>query len=186
MPPKPKLHQPTPADVLALIQGASLPERTVPLCLRGDLQAEWETLHRDLIDAQRAAGEPTLAGPPPEVVDLQGRLHAVAEEMRSAVVTFRVRAIGRPDYNRIIAGFPPRDGHPADNAPGVGHNIEAVQRAMVHQGVVWPEMTPELWDALEPNLTPWQWGQLVDAADALALDPVNVPFSRAASPPPPT
>lgn len=171
------------ARALELIQNARPAERTLPLCMRGDLQAEWEELHRQLEELGKTAGRDSL-NPPPAAVELRERILAVQEEMAAGTVVFRVRAMGKKAYNEAVTNNPPRPGNAFDNEPHVGYNIEAVEREQVRQGIVFPELDDATFAHLEDTLTQWQWGQLVRTANEVNLGPVTVPFSLAVSPPP--
>jgi hypothetical protein len=80
-------------DIKSMLNGARLPERTVPICLRGDLVAEHEELERQLEEANRRASDSLAGNGAGELAD---RIEALQEEMRAATVTFRVRALPKP------------------------------------------------------------------------------------------
>lgn len=180
----PKLLNPAPIDVKAMIASARLPERTVPLCLRGDLTAEFEDLMRALVAAASVPDAPgasdSLAGPEPDerIEELKTRVDALKAEMEAGTYVFRVRATARPAFNKLIVEHPPRDGVVGDQ--NAGYDVHAVETILVRTGVFDPAMTAAEWDEMDLLLTPWQYTQLVSAADAATLEPVeSVPFSFA-------
>lgn len=175
MPSKPKLLDPLPVDVAAIIAKASLPWRPVPLCLNGGLQGDREVLAAEL--AAAVATEVDRMATSPEVADLQDRLTALDAEMRASTIVFRMRGLSAKESTTIQAEHPARDGDKGD--ADAGYNVEAFEREMVRKGCVWPELTPELWDDLDAKLTTWQRRQLTNACYALGFREVGVPFSLA-------
>ncbi len=171
-PSKPKLVTPTAADVAALIAGARLPERTVDICLRGDLLADLDEARTRLMVA--AAGAPSLGDGPAQVRE---EIAGIEAQMRAASVTFRLRALSRAAFNQIIVDRPPRAGVKRDQ--DAGYDVHAVESAMIRACTVDPDLSAEQWDGLEAALTPFQFGALVASCDSLNLDPLLVPRSPA-------
>ncbi len=171
------------ADTLALIRGAKLPEKTVPLCLRGDLAAQHEYLCTQLGMAQReAAATESLAGSP-EVTELAQQIVDLEKEMESSVGLFVLRALPRTEWAALVAKHPPRrhDGVIlTEDAQGV--NSETFPDEAVRACMVDPVLSDADWHLLVSGaITDAQYGQLVDATWALNRGSVSVPFSRAAS-----
>lgn len=84
----------TPMDIEEIIRNATLPERTLDVCLDEDLAAEYESL------AERNAGTPS-----PE---LDAQLEKLAEQIRAATLTLTVRALPRPRFRELVHRHPPR------------------------------------------------------------------------------
>lgn len=159
------------ADVAALLAQARRPERTVPVCLRGDLQAEFEQLDRQLDEAVRR--------PQTKLVDDNGapaiaaRIEALRAEMAEATVEFRLRALPRPQWRDLQGKHVKEDG---------SVNVETMASPLIRACTVAPELTDEQWDTLlSDSLTDGQYEALFEACWMLNKRPVDVPFSRAAS-----
>lgn len=168
-----------PSDVHALIAGARLPERTVPICLRGNLVAQVEALDRELAELDRPGRivADSLAGDGRRPI--AERIEALREEMRASTVNFLLRALPRRRWNALLAEHPPREGDDGDKAMGV--NSETLFEALIAESVVSPELTPEEWTLLLDSLSSAQYDSLATAAWALNRRGVDVPFSPAAS-----
>lgn len=171
-------------DLKTMLAAAHLPERTVPVCLRGDLAAEHEELERRLDEANRRPAESLAGNGAGELAD---RLEELEAEMRAATVTFRLRALPKPVWRALLAAHPPRqddDGNPIAEDTAIGINMETFWDAMIRACLVDPMVDDETWDMMagpDGKLTDRQLGQLADAAWAANRGDVSVPFSRAAS-----
>lgn len=101
--------------LLDLIREAKRPERTVELCLRGDLVGEYGALERGFVSAlQRQADSFDSPGPAGSVT----RMEELRLQMRAATVTFHLGSIGLERSADLMAGHPPRDGDKRDGANG--------------------------------------------------------------------
>ncbi len=188
------------ASIKQLLQQAKLPETTVRICLRGDLQAQFEQAERELAEAQRQGGD-SLAGNGERVI--AERIEALRREMVHFTAVFRLRAMPQPAWKRLCAAHPPRkneDGSVDERDKLVGINVESFFEAVIRGCVVEPALDDEDWRILlgdteaerdrrlaagepveEGKLTDRQFDGLADAAWALNRHEVDVPFSRAAS-----
>ena len=167
-------------DHKALIKGAGLPERSVPICLHADLRARMEDLERDLQTAEKAredAGSSLASGG--ESHRIANEIEQLREHMIEHTLTFRLRALPRRRWTSLQVDFPPRDGNTHDTVAGV--NIDAFGDALVRACVFEPEMDDEDWANLDDALSDGQWQQLANAAWAINAREVYVPFSRSAS-----
>lgn len=163
------------------LAAAKLPEKPVPICLRGDLQVQFEELEGQLKEAEKAKGD-SLAGSGTRAIAEQ--IEAVREEMLEHTIEFRLRAMPRPQWKVFVAEHPPRkgeDGGIVDEDRFVGVNTSTFYDALVRMAVVDPELDDEDWATLDAALTDRQFDQLADAAWGLNRRDVDVPFSRAAS-----
>jgi hypothetical protein len=169
-------------DFADLLAGAKLPERTVPICMRGDLKAEHEQLN-DELELLEAKAVDSLAGN--GGAELAARIEALEVEMRGATHQFRLRALPRRDYRAFKAKYPPRtndDGEIADKRDRlVEFDADAGAETLIRASVIDPELTDETWSALLDVLTDRQFDDLFTVAWLLNRDAVDVPFSRAAS-----
>jgi hypothetical protein len=168
---------------------AKLPERTVTLCLNGDLVAEHEKLERELTQAQKRPND-SLAGN--GVAELAERIEALEVEMREATETFTFRALpkrrsqadDRPTWDEVMKRNPPRRGEDgeiiAEDREGQ-LNADAFGDDLIRTCAVSPEMDAEDWDALFSVISDRQYVDLSNAAWLINRGEISVPFSRAAS-----
>jgi hypothetical protein len=167
-------------DFKAMLGEAKLPERTVPVCLRGDLAADHEAAERELEQAQRATAT-SLAGN--GAAAIAERIEALEAEMREHTYDFRLRALPRHEFRSLLAAHPPREDEPfkrEDSALGV--NRDTFFPAIIRASVVDPELDAAEWtDLLDNRLTDYQFQELAGTAWALNAREVDIPFSRAAS-----
>lgn len=159
------------------IAGASLPTATVPLCVAGDLQAEWEDLERDLQDAVRSAGDSLAAGGAPRRIAEQ--MEALREKMRQHERTVKFRALSRRAYRDLVLQHPPRDDDAIDQAQML--NMDTFPVAVIAACAVEPVMTVEQVGQLEDRLTDWQFNELFAACMLVNRTEVSVPKSVTAS-----
>jgi len=173
-----------------MVARAKLPERTVPVCLAGDLVAEFEEVDRQLVAAlQRPAT--SLAGRGTE--PLKARLAQLQAEMEDNTYLFRLRALprttkpgdDRPSWRGLTDAHPPRQD--ADGSPDIGDvqsgvNRETFFEPFLRASIVDPVMTDEEFADIVAGdkLTDRQYDQLVKAAWDLNQGTVDIPFSRAA------
>lgn len=162
-------------DLDAALAAAKRPERTVDLCLRGDLQADFESLERDLADEQAKPGD-SLAGNP-RVVEIAEQIEALRQEMQDATVTVRLRGIGNIEWNKLVADNEARDGNQADQA--YGYNTETFFPSLVKACLV--DVTTAQWTRLYETISSGQFEDLSTAALAVSRRKVDVPKSFAAS-----
>lgn len=166
------------SDVLAKARPA---ERTIRLCLRGDLVARFEELERDLAKAQSSTGD-SLAGS--GAAPIAKAMEELREQMEDSTVTFTMRALPRPAYRAFIAAHPPRKGPDGKVLPededGIDNSTFAFD--LTRRCLVDPEMNDEEYAHLVDDiLSDWQFEQLWVAALAVCRGDVDVPFSFAAS-----
>ncbi len=161
----------------ALLASAKRPEAVVPVCLRGDLQAEWETLDKRLTELRtRSLGK---LAPAPEHREMADRIVELERTMADSTVDVRLRGLDRRAWRELVAAHPAR---PDVNTDGVlGVNGETFFDALVAASIVEPEMTSEQTSSLLDALTSQQFDSLADAAWGLNRRDVSVPFSLAAS-----
>lgn len=179
-PPRKATKAVTKPDFASLLAGAKLPERTVMICLRGDLAAEHEHAERELEQAAKTAAD-SLAGS--GVGQIVERIEALEAEMREHSYEFRLRALKRPDWRALVDQHPPRkddDGLvvPTDR---IGVNAETFYDAILRACLVDPELDDGEFAQLLDSVTDRQYDELTDVAWGLNRRDVDVPFSRAAS-----
>jgi hypothetical protein len=164
-------------DVKAALDAARLPERSVELCLRGDLVAELQELQREMTDAEReekAAG--SLDGG--RARELAEQINALREQMLDDTIVVRLRALPRKKKRDLTAAHPPRDDNETDRL--VGFNQDTLTAALLRACAVDP-LDEEDWARFEEVLSDGQWQALNNAVWSVNSQDVDVPFSRRAS-----
>lgn len=166
---------------------ARLPQRTVDVCLNGDLVAEFEQAERDLELAEKKPNDSLAGNGTAELVE---RIDALEAQMRESIETFTLRALphrripgdDRPTWFELVQQHPPRrEGDEVvedDKGPGV--NTETFYDALIRHCTVSPEMDNDDWDLLFGALSEGQFSELSMAAAVLNRGGVDIPFSRAA------
>jgi hypothetical protein len=158
-----------------ILSHAALPERTIDLCLRGDLVARMQDLEAELVAAREASKSIEDTAPR----RLAEQIEALRAEMKSATVTFRLRGLPRRTWADLVATHEPdpkQSGHRA-----LGYNPHTLFPALAKACIVDPALTDEQWDRLEGALSAGQFDELANAALAVTRREVDVPFSLAAS-----
>lgn len=164
-------------NIQEIISSAKRPEKVVPLCLRGDLQAEWERLQMLFnITDTRIGHEAVLeGGTPAESADIALQMEAVREEMTDAIESFVLRALTRKHWREIIAANPPQEDDEGDV------DEEQFVTDIIAACCVSPVMTRDEAADLRDNVfTDGQWQSLATAAWDLNKNVVEIPFSLAA------
>jgi hypothetical protein len=161
-----------------LLEQSRLPEATIPLCLRGDLQAQWEELDHRLTALYSDASR-KLAGASAEEAELARRIQELEQEMRDSTLTLRLRALERPEWLELVADHPPREDDKGDRM--LGFNQKTFFDALVLACLVEPELDEERLSKLMDKLTDAQFQKLTEAAWGLNRRDVDVPFSSTAS-----
>lgn len=161
------------------------PEKVVPLCLDASLQAEWERAEADLVQARKAPATDRMTGNA-DLTRLAERVQELERAMLAEVVHFRLRALPRADWSRILAANPPRPDNADDKTFGAnkGAFFDAVipeSIVAVTKGDVPVEFNPDDWSTLADDMTDRQYSDFADAVFILNRGTVSVPFSRAAS-----
>ncbi len=155
------------ADIKA---SAKLPEKTVPICVRGDLQAEYEDLERQLKQAN-AANRGTLAGTSEDAAAIEELMAALREQMRENTHVFTLRALPKKRWSDLVAQHKPRD-----EDRRLDYNGETFPVALIQACCKDPVMTvKEVEELCDEILTQGQWDALFLAAFLLNRDDVEVP-----------
>jgi hypothetical protein len=165
---------PKPSGLDAMLVAASLPEKTVELCLRGDLVARIEDLERDLRTA--LTNQHTMADRA-KSRKVAEQIEAVRTEMHDSAVVFRFRGLNRRAWVDLLAEHEPRK----DNAEDAewGYNTDTFFPALLRACLIDPEVDEEQWERLESVMTAKQFDELVDVALTVSRRSVDIPFSFA-------
>lgn len=170
----------------AMLAEAQLPEKTVDVCLRGDLFAEHQAAEAELEQAEKAAEmSNSLDGGAP-VAKLSERIKAIEATMREHTYPFRIRGLASAKYRALKAEHPPRKdpdtGEVLDSDKFVGANIDTFFDALARRCTVDPELDEAGWRTLaDEKLTESQLDEIGSVAFRLSVGEVSVPFSQAAS-----
>jgi hypothetical protein len=168
------------SDFRKLLADAHLPERSHPVCLRGDLVAEWETLERQLADLRQGA----VTGMEDASADLAERMEALRTTMRDHTYVFRIRALPKAEYRALKAEHPPRKtdaGDIVDEDRFLDADIDGIQEPLLRACLVDPVLDDDDWADLMGKLTDRQYSDLVGTAIMVNRGGVDIPFSPAAS-----
>lgn len=166
-------------DIEQIISQAQRPERTVPLCLRADLQSTWEELEREFLKADQEITDDVLpGGASARSAKLAKQMEDVRREMDASTVIFKLRAVNRKTWQMIVRANPPReDGTGSDGQV----DEEAFVTSMIAACCVDPVMTPEQAARFRDEVTDGQWQELANVAWQLNKQMTVIPFSLSAS-----
>lgn len=163
-------------DVDDFLSNLRMPEDEVPICVRGDLQARFEELQRQLDVARRTPESDSLAGSGGEVRRIAEEIEAVRQEMQAHVRVFVLRALPHKEWSDLLKDHKPRpQDHPAD------FNRETFPTAALAACAVKPRMNTAQAGKLIDAVTTGQWRTLWEAILGLNGGSGDVPFSAAAS-----
>ncbi len=168
-------------DFKAMLATARLPERTVPICMRGDLMADHEAAERELELAQKDPVDSLAGNGGTALVE---RIESLQAQMRDFTAQMRMRALPKPQFRALIAAHPPRkgdDGTVVDADKFVGINADTFFDALIIASLVDPKLSEAEFAELAAVLTDRQYDQLSNTAWELNRAEVDVPFSLAAS-----
>lgn len=154
-----------------LIQGATRPEKVVPLVLKAGLAREIEDLELELIEL-RKEGLESLAGNP-KAVEIGARIDALIVEAKDSTIEVTIRGLPRKQWSDLKTKFPPDD--PSMYLYDTKIFNEAVPACWVS-----PEIDAETRDKLLDEITDGQWERLCKAVQDVNGD-VSVPFSALAT-----
>lgn len=163
-----------------VIASAKLPEKTLAVCLRGDLQSEWEDLERQLRteeDASDSDGD-TLAGNA-KAAELAERMEKLAATMREHEVVFRFRGLSAKAYSDLLAAHRAPEDKRDEAVDGL--DWDTYPTALIAASATDPAMTLEQAAKLNEAVSHRQWDDLFATALACNRNQVSVPFSLSAS-----
>lgn len=165
----------------AMMAEAKLPERTVDLCLRGDLVADFQALEAELDAARIAAGDSLDSGTG-EIVE---RMEAIQAEMRENTYPVRLRAMRGPDFRALLAQHPARrneDGEISPDERSFGFNVDTFFEPLLRACLIDPEIvSKDDWEQFVGGITDYQFNELAITCLTLNRGKVDIPFSLAAS-----
>jgi hypothetical protein len=148
-------------------------EKTVLVCLAGDLAGEAERLQDELSRASED-WEPSDLSEVHPGREIAEQLKAVHAQVREAQEPFLLRYIGDRAYSDLVAA------HPAENDQEA-FNSDTFPRALIAASCVQPKMTEEQVTDLFEVINEGEIKKLFDAAWDVHNSSDVVPFSLAAS-----
>jgi hypothetical protein len=157
-------------DIADILARAVPRERTVAVCLAGDLAGEADRLQGELesfADGWQAA---SMGDVDPRAAIVQ-RIQAVREEMRARSVEFQFRALGHIAYSGLIAA------HPAVVESAEPYDPASFLPALLASCCIDPVMTAQQAVQLLDMLNDGQARELFAAALAVNEEPSPLPFS---------
>lgn len=160
-----------------VFEEAQLPRQEVPICLRGDLVAAWQSLERRFKQANASADEDALASSrSAEAVKLAEEMAALQDQMRAATRVFQLQALPRDEWHELLRKHPPREDEQTE------FNRTTFPVAAVAACTIVPKMTEAQAGKLAgEKLTQGQWDTLFAHVWMMNSSQVDVPFSYAAS-----
>lgn len=161
------------ASIEDILKQATPRERTVRVCIRGDLAGEAERLSDELATVS-SDWEPEDLGDVHPGRELAVKLKAVREQIREFEVAFTLRYIGDRAYSDLTAA------HPATEA-GQAFDSVTFPRALIAASCVDPVMTEEQVIELFEKINEGEIQKLFDAAWDVHNSSEVVPFSLLAS-----
>lgn len=167
------------------LKAAKLAERSVQVCLRGDLVAEHDELERRLKAARTDAhtreqrGTSRRMGEKSEAVTLAEQLLALRDEMADAMLDIRIRALPRVEWQRHVREHPPKPDDEKDEAMGI--DFDALMAVVTPLCVIDPELDEEDWEQLENVLSSADYDRILGAVWEVNRSGVDLPKSRLAS-----
>ncbi|MFL4904816.1 hypothetical protein ACJ6WF_16915 [Streptomyces sp. MMS24-I2-30] len=161
------------ASITDILTRARPRERTVMVCIRGDLAGEAERLTAELARTSEDWEPADLTEVHPGR-ELAAQLKTVREQIKAAEVPFLLRYIGDRAYSDLLAA------HPSDKDTEL-FNSDTFPRALIAASCVDPVMTEDQAAELFEVITQGQIKALFDAAWDVHNSADVVPFSLAAS-----
>lgn len=160
-------------DISEILKKARRRQKSVHLCLAGDLVADLEALERELAQAGDAWSPDSLAATDPRVT-LAKKVAAAREKVRKSYTEFRFQSLGDKEWSDLIAAHPGKE-------KGHGWDPETFPKALIAACSVDPTMLPEQVGELFEILNEAQRAELFQCAFDVNSEAPGVPFSLSAS-----
>lgn len=150
------------ADIEEVLGRVVRAERTVEVCVRGDLAEKVRQLHDELAAAIMYDAD---HNEPPTSTEVHARIEEAKAEADAATVTFKVQAIPATEWRRLVSEHPPAD----DDLDGWRWDLETFPPAALAAACVDPVMDEVQADRLAEALSNAQWEKLFGAVLAVNL-----------------
>jgi len=161
------------ASIEDILAQATPRERTVKVCIRGDLAGRMEELQDELARTSTDWEPSDLSEVHPGRA-IAEEMKALREQVKSAEVPFTLRYIGDKAYSDLLAA------HPSENENEL-FNSETFGRALIAASCVEPVMSEEQAAQLFEKINEGEIKKLFDAAWDVHNSSDMIPFSLAAS-----
>lgn len=161
-------------DITQILSQAKAREKSVYLCLAGDLIAEVDRLERQLGELSGDPWQPDSLAATNPAQKIAKQIKAVRDRMKKAETEFRFRALGDKKYSDLMAA------HPAKTAEEAW-DPQTFPKALVTACAIDPVMTEEQAEALFEILNEAQRHELMQAAYDVNNEATSIPFSVTAS-----
>jgi hypothetical protein len=155
-------------EISELLAKATVAQRTVALCYRGDLVARAEQLKAEW---QAATAHDLEHNEPPTAPAIWDRLAAVEADAEAATVELTVKALSATEWRRLVADHPP----PAGDTEGWVWDNETFQPAALAACAVEPAMSEAQAQELAATLSNAQWSKVFGAVLACNVSDNLVP-----------
>lgn len=161
------------ASIDDILARAKPRERTVMVCIRGDLAGEAERVQEELARVSTDWEPGDLADVHPGR-DLAARLKELQGQIKESEEPFKLRYVGDKAYSDLMAAHPSKD-------EGQAFDSETFPRALIAASCVDPVMSEEQVVALFEVINEGEIKKLFDAAWDVHNSSEIVPFSLLAS-----
>lgn len=156
-----------------ILKAAKPRQRTVQVCIRGDLASEAERLTDEVARVSRDWQPSDITDEHPGRA-LAAQLAKVREQVKAAEVPFVMRYIGDRAYTDLLAA------HPSDK-PNELFDERTFTKALIVASCIDPKMTEEQAETLFETINQGEKQRLFDAAWEVHNGAEAAPFSLAAS-----
>lgn len=152
-------------------------ERSVDVCLRGDLGAEHDRLNAELKRVRQ--GITGTLGSQAQEAEIAARLTAIEAEMADEMLTLTVRALNRSAWRELVQKHPAREGNLGDRA--IGANFQALMDEAIPACTVQPDLDEEDWARLNEVMSSGDYDRLATAVWEVNREGGDIPKSLLAS-----
>lgn len=160
------------ADINDILGQVKLPEKSVPLCLRADLLAEFEDLDQQF---KIARDNPAKTLGNKEAAEIAQVMQATREQMQASTETFHLRALPRRQWSDLLKKHPSASGETGEFDP------DTFPVAALAACCVTPAMSEDQAGQLVDRVSQGQWNTLWLAIIELNIGAAEVPTSVSAS-----
>jgi hypothetical protein len=161
-------------DISEILKKAKRRQKSVHLCLAGDLVADLEGLERQLADVGGDAWSPdSLADEDPRTA-LAKKVAAARDKVRKSYTEFKFQALGDKEWSDLLAAHPPKDKNQS-------WDIETFPKALIAACAIDPVMLSDQVVELFQILNAGQREELFQGAFDVNTEAPGVPFSLSAS-----
>lgn len=161
-----------------LLKAAKLPERSISICLRGDLIADIQELERDLEEMVKAEATDRRMSSKSGQKAKAEEIEAKRVEMAETSLDLRVRALTATRWRELVRKYPP----PKDDTAKLGVDLLPFMGEAIPASVVSPDdMDAEDWETFNDNAPASELSRLMSTVWELNTEGVDIPKSLIAS-----